>query len=64
MLAILAGRWIAGDTTGTARAAKGGAFTAVAEQLDYGRRYTVRTNHEQFEDLSVKQQSLDLVIVA
>ena len=37
------------------------AFNAIAEHLDYGRRYTTRTNQVQrsFEDTSLKQRALD-----
>ena len=44
----------------------GSAWNAIAEQLDYGRRYTARTNQVQrsFEDVSPKQRALDLVIAA
>ena len=42
------------------------AFNAIAEHLDYGRRYTGRTNQVQrsFEDISVKQRALELVTAA
>jgi len=42
------------------------AFNAIAEHLDYGRRYTSRTNQVQrsFEDTALKQRALDLVLVA
>jgi hypothetical protein len=39
------------------------AFIAIAEQLDYGRRYTSPTNQVQrsFEDNSPKQRALELI---
>lgn len=42
------------------------AFNAIAERLDYGRRYTTRTNQVQrsFEDTSLKQRVLELVMTA
>jgi hypothetical protein len=42
------------------------AFKSVAEHLDYGRRYTTRTNQVQrsFEDTSLKQRALGLVTAA
>ena len=42
------------------------AFNAIAEHLDYGRRYTTRTNQVQrsFEDTSLKQRALELVSAA
>ena len=43
VLAIFRGRGIAGDTTGNSPGTKWTAFNAVAEHLDYGRRYTART---------------------
>jgi hypothetical protein len=35
------------------------AFNAIAEHLDYGRRYTSRTNqvHRSFEDTALKQRA-------
>jgi hypothetical protein len=55
----------AGGTTGS-RGTKWVAFNAIAEHLDYGRRYTSRTNQVQrsFEDTAVKQRALDLVLAA
>jgi len=66
ILAIFAGRGIAGDTTGNSPGSKWVAFNAIAEQLDYGRRYTARTNQVQrsFEDVVLKQKALDLVLAA
>jgi phage/plasmid-like protein (TIGR03299 family) len=66
VLAIFRGRGIAGDTTGNSPGTKWTAFNAVAEHLDYGRRYTARTNQMQrsFEDTALKQRALDLVIAA
>ena len=42
------------------------AFNAIAEHLEYGRRYTTRTNHVQrsFEDTALKQRALELVTAA
>ena len=42
------------------------AFNAVAEHLDYGRRYTTRTNQvrRSFEDTALKQRALELVVAA
>jgi phage/plasmid-like protein (TIGR03299 family) len=66
VLDIFAGNGIAGDTTGNSPGSKWVAWNAIAEQLDYGRRYTARTNQVQrsFEDVSLKQRALDLVIAA
>lgn len=66
VLDIFAGNGIAGDTTGNSPGSKWVAWNAIAEQLDYGRRYTTRTNQVQrsFEDVSLKQRALDLVIAA
>jgi len=66
MLAIFRGHGIAGDTTGNSPGSKWVAFNAVAEHLDYGRRYTARTNQVQrsFEDAALKQRTLDLVVAA
>ena len=56
----------AGDTTGNSPGSKWTAFNAIAEHLDYGRRYTARTNQVQrsFEDTSLKQRALELVSAA
>ena len=66
VLAIFRGRGSAGDTTGNSPGTKWTAFNAIAEHLDYGRRYTARTNQVQrsFEDTALKQRALDLVVVA
>ena len=66
VLAIFRGRGLAGDTTGNSPGSKWVAFNAVAEQLDYGRRYTSRTNQVQrsFEDTSLKQRAIQLVSAA
>ena len=66
MLAIFGGCGAAGDTTGNSPGTKWTAFNAIAEHLDYGRRYTTRTNQVQrsFEDTSRKQRALDLVAAA
>ena len=66
VLAIFRGRGQAGDTTGNSPGSKWVAFNAVAEHLDYGRRYTTRTNQVQrsFEDTSLKQRALELIAAA
>ena len=66
VLAIFRGRGGAGDTTGNSPGSKWTAFNAIAEQLDYGRRYTSRTNQVQrsFEDTALKQRALELVAAA
>ena len=66
VLQIFAGRGVSGDTTGNSPGSKWVAWNAIAEQLDYGRRYTARTNQVQrsFEDISLKQRALELVIAA
>ena len=66
VLAVFRGRGVAGDTTGNSPATKWVAFNAIAEHLDYGRRYTSRTNQVQrsFEETALKQQALELVLAA
>jgi phage/plasmid-like protein (TIGR03299 family) len=66
VLAIFRGDSIAGDTRGNSPGTKWTAFNAIAEHLDYGRRYTARTNQVQrsFEDTAIKQRALDLVVAA
>jgi phage/plasmid-like protein (TIGR03299 family) len=66
VLSIFRGRGVAGDTTGNSPGTKWTAFNAIAEHLDYGRRYTTRTNQVQrsFEDSTLKQRALDLVVAA
>ena len=66
VLAIFRGRGGAGDTTGNSPGSKWTAFNAIAEQFDYGRRYTSRTNQVQrsFEDTALKQRALELVAAA
>jgi phage/plasmid-like protein (TIGR03299 family) len=66
VLANFRGKGAAGDTTGNSPATKWVAFNAIAEQLDYGRRRTSRTNQVQrsFEDTALKQQALELVLAA
>ena len=66
VLAIFRGRGGAGDTTGNSPGTKWTAFNAIAEHLDYGRRYTTRTNQVQrsFEDTALKQRALELVAAA
>jgi hypothetical protein len=50
-------------TSGNSPGTKWVAFNAIAEHLDYGRRYTARTNQvpRSFEDASLKQRALELV---
>jgi Domain of unknown function (DUF932) len=66
VLAIFRGRGVAGDTTGNSPGSKWVAFNAIAEHLDYGRRYTTRTSQVQrsFEDTSLKQQARELITAA
>ena len=66
VLSIFRGRGAAGDTSGNAPGSKWTAFNALAEHLDYGRRYTTRTSQIQrsFEDTGLKQRALALVINA
>jgi len=66
VLSIFGGRGATGDTTGNSPGSKWVAFNAIAEHLDYGRRYTTRTNQVQrsFEDASLKQRALELVSAA
>jgi phage/plasmid-like protein (TIGR03299 family) len=66
VLAILRGCGPAGDTTGNSPGSKWVAFNAIAEHLEYGRRYTTRSNQVQrsFEDTSLKQRALELVLAA
>jgi phage/plasmid-like protein (TIGR03299 family) len=66
VLEIFRGRGSQGDTTGNSPGTKWVGFNAIAEHLDYGRRYTTRTNQLQrsFEDTSLKQRALDLVRAA
>jgi hypothetical protein len=66
VLSIFRGRGAAGDTTGNSPGTKWTAFNAIAEHLDYGRRYTSRTDQVQrsFEDTALKQRALDLVVAA
>jgi hypothetical protein len=55
-----------GDTVGNSRGTKWVAFKTIAGHLDYGRRCTGRTNQVQrsFEDATLKQRALDLVLAA
>jgi hypothetical protein len=66
VLAIFRGRGVAGDTTGNSPGTKCVAFNAIAEHLDFGRRYASRTNQVQrsFKDAALKQRALDLVLAA
>jgi hypothetical protein len=63
VLAIFRGR---DDTTGNNPGTKWIAFNVIAEHLDYGRRYTSRTNQVQrfFEETAPKQLALELVLAA
>ena len=56
----------AGDATGNSPSSKWVAFNAIAEHLDYGRRYTTRTNQVQrsFEDPTIRQRALEFVMTA
>ena len=64
VISIFRGEGAAGDTTGNSPGSKWVAFNAIAEHLDYGRRYTARTNQVQrsFEDTSLKQRALELIV--
>ena len=66
VLGIFRGRGGAGDTTGNSPGSKWTAFNAIAGHLDYGRRYTSRTNqvHRSFGDTALKQRALELVAAA
>jgi phage/plasmid-like protein (TIGR03299 family) len=66
VLAIFRGGGGAGETTGDSPGTKWVAFNAIAEHLDYGRRYMSRTNQVQrsFEDTATKQRALELVLAA
>ena len=66
VLSIFRGRGASGDTTGNSPGSKLTAFNAIAEHLDYGRRYTARTSQVQrsFEDTALKQRALALVVGA
>ncbi len=66
VLAIFRGEGVGGDTTGNSPGSKWVAFNAIAEHLDYGRRYTARTNQVQrsFEDTSIKQRALERIVSA
>jgi hypothetical protein len=66
VLDIFAGQGIAGDTTGNSPGTKWVAFNAIAEHVDYGRRYTARTNQVQrsFEDTALKQRALELILAS
>ena len=66
MLTTYRGRGAAGETTGNSSGTKWTAFNAIAEHLDYGRRYTTRSNQvrRSFEDTALKQRALALVAAA
>jgi phage/plasmid-like protein (TIGR03299 family) len=66
VVAIFRGAGSAGDTSGNSPGTKWVAFNAIAEHLDYGRRYTARTDQVQrsFEDTSLKQRALELIRAA
>ena len=55
-----------GDTTGNSPGRKRVAFNAIAEHLEYGPRYTARSNQVQrsFEDTPRKRRALELVMTA
>ncbi len=55
-----------GDTSGNSPGSKWVAFNAIAEHLDYGRRYTTRSNQVQrsFEDTTIKRRALKLAMTA
>ena len=63
VLAIFRGRGASGHRTGNSPGCKWVAFNAIAEHLDYGRRYTARSNqvHRSFEDTSLEQRAFELV---
>jgi hypothetical protein len=66
VLGVFRGRGAGADTTGNSPGSKWVAFNAIAEHLDYGRRYTTRSNQVQrsFEDTTLKQRALELVTAA
>ena len=66
VMSIFRGEGAVGDTTGNSPGSKWVAFNAIAEHPDYGRRYTTRTNQVQrsFEDTSLKQRALELIVSA
>jgi len=66
VVAIFRGRGSARDTSGNSPGTKWVALNAIAEHLDYGRRYSTRTNQVQrsFEDASRKQRALELICAA
>jgi hypothetical protein len=55
-----------GDATGNSPGTKWVTVNAIVEHLDYGRRYTTRTNQLQrsFEDTTLRQRALELVKAA
>ena len=60
----LDGRGTAGDTTGKSPGIKWVALNAIGEQLGYGCRHSMWSNHVQraFEDTALKQRALELVM--
>jgi hypothetical protein len=66
VLAVSCGRGAAGDTTRNSPGTRWLAFNAIAKHLDFGWRYTRRTNQVQrsFEDSALKQRALELVLAA
>jgi phage/plasmid-like protein (TIGR03299 family) len=66
ILELYRGRGAAGDTTGNSPHSKWCAWNAIAEHQDHERRVTRRSNQmvRSFEDLSVKQRALELLIAA
>jgi hypothetical protein len=65
VLTIFRVRGAACDTTDNSSGKRWVAFNAIAEHLDYGRRYTSRTNQAQrsFEDTTLKHSALEVVLV-
>lgn len=66
IIGLFMGESPVGDTTGNSPGTKWCAANAVAEYADWFRRYTVRTDQvaRSFEDQTIKQRGLDLVLNA
>lgn len=66
ILDLFTGNGPQGDTTGNSPGTKWCAANAVAEYADWYRRYTVRTDQmaRSFEDQTIKQRGLELVLSA
>lgn len=66
ILDLFTGNGPGGDTTGNSPGTKWCAANAVAEYADWYRRYTVRTDQmaRSFEDQTIKQRGLELVLSA